>query len=100
MNLIINRSQYRKNLIHHFFTTILYLLHNSLKRLRNSMILCSLKCNAFEDFKTNMNIMYLIAKNVAIEKKKIEIDIFKDSMNEDIFKLFDFEMIIILMKIV
>ena len=44
--------------------------------------------------------MYLIAKNVAIEEKKIKIDIFKDSMNEDIFKLFDFEMIIILMKIV
>ena len=44
--------------------------------------------------------MYLIAKSVAIEEKKIEIDIFKDSMNENILKLFDFEMIIISMKIV
>ena len=43
--------------------------------------------------------MYLIAKNVTIEKKKIKVDIFKDSMNENIFKLFDLEMIIILMKI-
>ena len=47
-----------------------------------------------------MNIMYLIAENVAIEKKKIEIVIFKNLMNENIFKLFDFEIIIILMKIV
>ena len=44
--------------------------------------------------------MYLIAKSVAIEEKKIEIIIFKDSMNENIFKLFDFEIIIILIKIV
>ena len=43
--------------------------------------------------------MYLTAKNVAIEEKKIEVDIFKDSMNEDIFKLPDPEMIIISMKI-
>ena len=48
----------------------------------------------------NMNIMYLIAKDVAIEEKKVEIDIFENSMNENIFKLFDFEIIIILMKIV
>ena len=47
----------------------------------------------------NMNIMYLIAKDVAIEEKKIKIDIFEDSMNEDILKLSDFKMIIILMKI-
>ena len=47
-----------------------------------------------------MNIMYLIAKNVAIKKKKIEIVIFKNSMNENIFKLSDLEIIIILMKIV
>ena len=46
------------------------------------------------------NIMYLIAKSVAIEEKKIEVVIFENSMNENIFKLFDFEMIIILMKIV
>ena len=58
------------------------------------------KYNVFENFKMNMNIMYLIAKDVAIEKKKIEIDIFKNLMNESILKLFDFEMIIILMKIV
>ena len=48
----------------------------------------------------NINIMYLTAKSVAIEKKKIEIIIFENSMNENIFKLFDFEMIIILMKII
>ena len=47
-----------------------------------------------------MNIIYLIAKDVAIEKKKIEIDIFENLMNEDIFKLLDFEMIIISMKII
>ena len=43
--------------------------------------------------------MYLIAKDVAIEKKKIEINIFEDSMNEDILKLFDPEVVIISMKI-
>ena len=64
------------------------------------MMLCSSKCNVFEDFEASMNIIYLIAKNVAIEKKKIEVVIFKDSMNEDILKLPDSEMIIILMKIV
>ena len=64
------------------------------------MILCSSKYNAFENFKTNMNIMYLTAKNVAIEEKKIEIVIFEDSMNENILKLFNSEMIIILMKII
>ena len=79
---------------------ISYLSHNFSKRLKNSMILCSSKCNAFEDFEINMNIMYLTAKNVAIEKKKIEINIFENSMNENIFKLFDSEIIIILMKII
>ena len=64
------------------------------------MILCSSKCNIFENFETNMNIMYLIAKGVAIEKKKIKIVIFENLMNENILKLFDSEMIIILMKIV
>ena len=44
--------------------------------------------------------MYLTAKDVAIEEKKIEIVIFKDLMNESIFKLSDSEMIIILMKII
>ena len=100
MNSIIDRSQYRESLIHHFFTAISYSSHNFLKRLKNSMILCSSKCNVFEDFETNMNIMYLIAKNVAIEEKKIKIDIFEDSMNENIFKLLDSEMIIISMKII
>ena len=38
--------------------------------------------------------------NVVIEKKKIKIIIFKNSINENILKLFDFEMIIILMKII
>ena len=33
-------------------------------------------------------------------RKKIEVIIFKDSMNESIFKLLDFEMIIILIKII
>ena len=44
--------------------------------------------------------MYLIAKNVAIERKKNEIVSFKDLMNESIFKLFDFKIIIILIKII
>ena len=44
--------------------------------------------------------MYLTAKDVAIEKKKIEIIIFENLMNENIFKLFDSEMIIISMKII
>ena len=47
-----------------------------------------------------MNIMYLTAKSVAIEEKKVEVDIFEDLMNESIFKLSDSEMIIISMKIV
>ena len=64
------------------------------------MILYSSKYNVSEDFKMNMNIMYLITKDVAIEKKKIEIVIFEDSMNENIFKLFNSEIIIISMKIV
>ena len=100
MNLIIDRSQYRKNLIHRFLITILYSSHNFLKRLKNLMILCSSKCNISENFEMNINIMYLIAKNVAIEEKKIKVNIFEDSMNKNIFKLFDFEMIIILMKII
>ena len=99
MNSIIDRSQYRKSLIHHFFTTTSYSSHNFSKCLKNSMILCSSKCNVFKNFKTSINIMYLIAKNVAIEEKKIEIDIFENSMNKNILKLFDFEMIIILIKI-
>ena len=99
INLIINRSQYRKSLIYCFFTTISYSSHNFSKRLKNLMILCLLKCNVFENFKMSMNIMYLIAKDVAIEEKKIKIVIFENSMNENIFKLFNFEIIIILMKI-
>ena len=63
-------------------------------------MLCSSKCNIFENFEANMNIIYLTAKDVAIEKKKIEIVIFKDLMNESIFKLSDSEMIIISMKII
>ena len=47
-----------------------------------------------------MNIIYLTAKDVAIEEKKIEIVIFEDSMNESILKLLDSEMIIISMKII
>ena len=64
------------------------------------MMLCSSKCNIFENFEASMNIMYLIAKDVAIKKKKIKIVIFEDSMNENIFKLLDSEIIIILMKII
>ena len=64
------------------------------------MILCLSKCNAFENFKVNINIMYLIAKDVAIEEKKIKIVIFENLMNENIFKLSDLKMIIILMKII
>ena len=47
----------------------------------------------------NISIMYLTAKDVAIEEKKIKIIIFENSMNKSIFKLFDSEIIIILMKI-
>ena len=46
-----------------------------------------------------MSIMYLTAKDVAIEEKKIEIVIFENSMNKSIFKLLDSEIIIISMKI-
>ena len=63
------------------------------------MMLCSSKCNAFENFEMNMNIIYLTAKNVAIEEKKIKIVIFENSINEGIFKLLNSEMIIVLMKI-
>ena len=63
-------------------------------------MLCLSKCNIFENFKASMNIMYLIAKSVAIKEKKIEIVIFEDLMNESIFKLPDSEIIIILMKII
>ena len=63
------------------------------------MILCSLKYNVSENSKANINIMYLITKSVAIEKKKFEIVIFENLMNEDIFKLFGSEIIIISMKI-
>ena len=63
------------------------------------MILCLSKCNVFENFEINMNMIYLTAKDVAIEEKKIKIIIFENSMNEDILKLFDFEVIIMLMKI-
>ena len=69
MNSIIDCSLYQENLIHHSFTATSYLSHNFLKRLKNLIILCSLKCNIFEDFEINMNIMYLIAEDVAIEKK-------------------------------
>ena len=62
-------------------------------------MLCLSKCNAFENFEASMNIMYLIAKDVAIEEKKIKIIIFENLMNENILKLSDSEMIIILMKI-
>ena len=46
-----------------------------------------------------MNVMYRTAKDIAIEEK-IEIVIFKDSMNEDILKLFDSKIIIILIRII
>ena len=100
MNLTIDRSQYQKSLIYCFFTTTSYSSHNFSKRLKNSVILCSSKCNVFENFEASMNIMYLIAKGVAIEEKKIKIDIFEDLMNENILKLLDSEMIIISMKII
>ena len=72
INFVIDRSQYWKSLIYYFFITISYSSHNFLKRLRNLMILCSSKCNAFENFKIKMNIIYLIAKDVAIEKKNLK----------------------------
>ena len=63
-------------------------------------MLCSSKCDASEDFETNMNIMYQTAKNITSEEKEIEIVIFDDLMNENILKLSDSEMIMILMKII
>ena len=63
------------------------------------MMLCLSKYSVFEDFKANMNIMYRTAKNIAIEKK-IEVVIFENSINENIFKLSDSEMIIISIKII
>ena len=62
-------------------------------------MLCLSKCNIFKDFEASINIMYLTAKDVAIEEKKIKIVIFENLMNESIFKLSDSEMIIISMKI-
>ena len=62
-------------------------------------MLCLSKCNVSENFEANMNIMYLTAKSVAIEKKKIKVVIFENSINENIFKLSNLEMIIISMKI-
>ena len=47
-----------------------------------------------------MNIMYLIAKDVATEEKKIKIVIFENLINENILKLSDLEMIIISIKII
>ena len=73
INLIINCSQYRENLIYYFFTTISYSLHNFLKHLKNSIILYLSKCNVFENFETSINIIYLITKNVAIEKKNVKL---------------------------
>ena len=64
------------------------------------MILYSSKCNASENFEADINIMYRTIKNITNEKEKIEVVIFDDSMNENILKLFDSEMIMILMKIV
>ena len=79
---------------------ILYSSHNFSKRLKNSMMLCSSKCNVSENFKADINIMYRITKNITNEEKKIEIIIFDDLMNESILKLSDSEMIMISMKIV
>ena len=63
-------------------------------------MLCSSKCNVSKNFETDISIIYRTAKNITSEKKEIEIIIFDNLMNENIFKLFDFEMIMILMKIV
>ena len=79
---------------------ILYSSHNSSKRLKNSMMLCSSKCNALENFEADINIMYRTAKNITSEEKEIKILIFDDLMNKSIFKLSNSEMIMISMKIV
>ena len=63
-------------------------------------MLCSLKCNASENFEANINIMYQTAKKISSEEKEIEVIIFNNLMNEDILKLSDSEIFIILMKIV
>ena len=64
------------------------------------MILYLLKCNVFEDFEVSMNIMYLTAKDVASERKKIKIVIFENLIKKNIFKLFNLEIIIISIEIV
>ena len=63
-------------------------------------MLCLSKCNASKNFEANINIMYRTAKNITSEKKEIEVVIFDDSMNENIFKLSDSEMIMISTKII
>ena len=63
-------------------------------------MLCSSKCNASENFEANMNIMYRITKSITNEEKEIEIVIFDDLINENILKLSDSEMIMILIKII
>ena len=44
--------------------------------------------------------MYRTAKSITNEEKEIEVIIFDDLMNENILKLFDSKMIMILMKII
>ena len=78
---------------------ISYLSHSFSKHFENSMMLYLSKCSVFKDFETNMNIIYWIAKNIAIEKK-LQVVIVENLMNEDIFKLSDSKMIIISIKIV
>ena len=63
-------------------------------------MLCSSKCNASENFKADMNIMYRTAKNIINEEEKIKVVIFDNLMNENILKLSDSEMIMISMKII
>ena len=63
-------------------------------------MLCSSKCNASKNLEADISIMYRTAKNITNEKKEIEVVIFDDLMNENILKLSDSEMIMILMKIV
>ena len=65
------------------------------------MILCSSKCNASENFETNINIIiYRIAKSITSEEKEIKVIIFDDLIKKDILKLFDSKMIIISIKII
>ena len=95
MNLIMNFLQYRENLIHYFFSLNLYSLHNFLNHLKNSMMLCSSKYNILRNFKINISIIYCTAEQIKKKEQIIDVNVLKEFINERIFKLFDFKVIMI-----